>query len=87
MGQRLSKWWGAWESAFATQQAKRENMADVFVDISKKLAKMAKTDPGIARMQADAIGLGGIFDDIVKGDFPKELERSARFARALWQRD
>ena len=59
---------------------KARDMADVFVDISKKLAKMAKTDPGIARMQADAIGLGAIFDDIVKGDFPVELERSAHFA-------
>lgn len=56
------------------------DMAEVFVDISKKIAKMAKTNPGLARMQAEAIGLGNIFDDIVKGDFPKELQRSARMA-------
>lgn len=57
------------------------DMADVFVDISKKLSNLAKVNPGIARMQAEAIGLGAIFDDIVKGDFPAELERSAKFAR------
>lgn len=56
------------------------DMALVLADISKELARMAKTDPGIARMKAEALGLGGIFDDIVKKDFPRELERSAQFA-------
>lgn len=56
------------------------DMSDVFVDMSKKLAELAKVDPGLARMKAEAVGLGAIFDDIVKGDFPAELERSAKFA-------
>lgn len=56
------------------------DMSDVFVDMSKKLADLAKVDPGLARMKAEAVGLGAIFDDIVKGDFPAELERSQRFA-------
>lgn len=56
------------------------DMANVLADISKELARMAKTDPGLARMKAEALGLGGIFDDIVKKDFPRELERSAQFA-------
>lgn len=56
------------------------DMSDVFVDMSKKLAALAKVDPGLARMKADAVGLGGIFDDIVKGDFPAELERAQHFA-------
>ena len=56
------------------------DMSDVFVDISKNLSKLARTDPGLARMKAEALGLGGIFDDIVKGDFPAELERASRFA-------
>lgn len=56
------------------------DMSDVFVDMSKKLADLAKVDPGLARMKAEAVGLGAIFDDIVKGDFPAELERSAKFA-------
>ena len=56
------------------------DMSDVFVDMSKKLADLAKVDPGLARMKAEAVGLGAIFDDIVKGDFPAELERSSKFA-------
>lgn len=56
------------------------DMSDVFVDMSKKLAALAKVDPGLARMKAEAVGLGGIFDDIVKGDFPAELERAQHFA-------
>lgn len=56
------------------------DMGDVFVDMSAKLAKLAKTDPGLARMKAEALGLGAIFDDIVKGDFPAELARSQHFA-------
>lgn len=56
------------------------DMSDVFVDISKKLAQLSRTDPGLARMKAEALGLGGIFDDIVKGDFPAELERASHFA-------
>lgn len=56
------------------------DMSDVFVDISKNIARLARTDPGLARMKADALGLGGIFDDIVKGDFPAELERASHFA-------
>lgn len=56
------------------------DMSDVFVDMSKKLAELANVDPGLARMKAEAVGLGAIFDDIVKGDFPAELERSAKFA-------
>ena len=55
------------------------DMSDVFIDASKKLADLAKVDPGLARAKAEAIGLGAIFDDIVKGDFPAELERSARY--------
>ena len=62
----------------ATGQAR--DMSDVFVDISKNIARLARTDPGLARMKADALGLGGIFDDIVKGDFPAELERASHFA-------
>lgn len=56
------------------------DMSDVFVDISKKLAQLSRTDSGLARMKAEALGLGGIFDDIVKGDFPAELERASHFA-------
>ena len=56
------------------------DMSDVFVDMSKKLAALARVDPGLARMKAEAVGLGAIFDDIVKGDFPAELERAQRFA-------
>ena len=56
------------------------DMSAVLVDISKRLSQMAKTDPGLARMKAEAIGLGSIFDDLVRKDFPKELERSAKFA-------
>lgn len=56
------------------------DMSEVLIDISKALAKTAKTDPGLARMKAEAMGLGDIFDDLVKKDFPKELERSARFS-------
>ncbi len=56
------------------------DMGDVFIDMSKSLARLAKTNPGLARMKAEAVGLGAIFDDIVKGDFPAELERSRKFA-------
>lgn len=56
------------------------DMALVLADVSKELARMARTDPGMARMKAEALGLGGIFDDIVKKDFPRELERSAKMA-------
>lgn len=56
------------------------DMANVLADISKELGRMAKTDPGLARMKAEALGLGGIFDDIVKKDFPRELARSAEMA-------
>lgn len=56
------------------------DMSDVFVDMSKRLSALAKVDPGLARMKAEAVGLGAIFDDIVKGDFPAELERSQHFA-------
>lgn len=54
------------------------DMSDVFKDMALKIAKLAKTDPGLAKMKAEAVGLGAVFDDIVKGDFPAELERSAR---------
>ena len=56
------------------------DMSDVFVDMSKKLADLAKVDPGLARRKAEAVGLAAVFDDFVKGDFPAELERSAKFA-------
>lgn len=61
-------------------QGNARDMALVLADVSKELARMAKTDPGMARMKAEALGLGGIFDDIVKKDFPRELERSAKMA-------
>lgn len=61
-------------------QGNARDMANVLADVSRELARMAKTDPGMARMKAEALGLGGIFDDIVKKDFPRELERSAKMA-------
>lgn len=52
------------------------DMGDVFVELRNELARIAETDPGLARAQADAIGLGVAFDDILKKDFPDELLRA-----------
>lgn len=57
---------------------KSRDMAKVMIDISRELQRISKTDPGLARMKAEALGLGAVFDDIVKRDFPKELQRSAQ---------
>lgn len=62
---------------------KLRDMGEVFLELREKLAKMAKTDPGLARVQADAIGLGGAFDDLMRKDFPAEMEK-AKSAMDAW---
>lgn len=65
------------------QTGKMRDMGDVFMDLRNKLAEIARTDPGLAKAQADAIGLGVAFDDIMRKDFPAEFERAARVQDAF----
>lgn len=55
-----------------------KDMSAVFVEMRNQLSKIAKTNPGLAKAKADAVGLGGAFDDLMKKDFPKEWERARR---------
>ena len=91
LADNIRKYGSSFESVLAEQvgvslyDAKGEtrDMADVFVDIQKRLSKIAQTDPGLAKAKADAIGLGGAFNDLMKADFPAELLRARRAGLAM----
>ena len=65
------------------QTGKLRDMSDVFLEMRDRLAEIAETNPGLARMQAETLGIGAAFDDIMKKDFPAEFERANRALLAM----
>ena len=58
-----------------TKNGKLRNTVDILNDLQKAIAKMP---PAVAKVRADAIGLGGIVDFLRDTSFAKEFERNAK---------
>ena len=54
---------------------KLRDLSEVLLEVRDHLAEVAQTDPGLAKKQAEALGLGQAFDALMKKDFPDQLKR------------
>ena len=64
-------------------QGNVKDMSAVFMEMRNELSRIAKTNPGLAKAKADAVGLGAAFDDLMKKDFPAEWERASKEMKAF----
>lgn len=65
------------------QNGKLRDMGEVFLELRNRLFEVSQVNPGFARQQAELIGLGAAFDDLMRKDFAAEFERE-RQAMAAW---
>lgn len=62
---------------------KLKDMSDVFLELRDKLVELNEVDPNTARIVAEYVGLGEVFDVIIRKEFDQELIKVASASTTL----